>query len=178
MEIHQENMSMDSYISLFYEIFRRTAFSSREGEHSWAEHLAEQCVSYILKIDISRTAGHTPNEKRRKAVLRIRIRDPVPFWPLDPGSGMGKQSESGSGIRDEQPGSYFLELRNHFLGIKYLNSLMRMDTIRFGIRDGKKSVSGSGINIPDLLHWRIDYYFRIGIGVSELGLTTCCRQDL
>jgi hypothetical protein len=91
---------------------------------------------------------------------------------------MGKQSESGSGIRDEQPGSYFLELRNHFLGIKYLNSLMRMDTIRFGIRDGKKSVSGSGINIPDLLHWRIDYYFRIGIGVSELGLTTCCRQDL
>ncbi len=24
------------------------------------------------------------------AVLRIRIRDPVPFWPLDVGSGMGK----------------------------------------------------------------------------------------
>jgi hypothetical protein len=27
---------------------------------------------------------------------------------------MGKKSGSGSGIRDEQPGSYFLELRNHF----------------------------------------------------------------
>ncbi len=27
---------------------------------------------------------------------------------------MGKKSASGSGIRDEQPGSYFLELRNHF----------------------------------------------------------------
>jgi hypothetical protein len=25
-------------------------------------------------------------------VLRIRIRDLVPFWPLDPGSGMGKKS--------------------------------------------------------------------------------------
>jgi hypothetical protein len=35
-----------------------------------------------------------------------------------------------SGIRDEQPGSYFLELRSNFFGLKYLNSLMR-------IRDGK-----------------------------------------
>ncbi len=48
------------------------------------------------------------------AVLRIRIRDPGPFWPLDPGSGMDRKSASGSGFRDEQPGSYFLELRNHF----------------------------------------------------------------
>ncbi len=38
-----------------------------------------------------------------RAVLRIRIRDPVPFWPLDPGSGMGRKSASGSGIRNEQP---------------------------------------------------------------------------
>jgi hypothetical protein len=44
--------------------------------------------------------------------------DPLPFWPLDPGSGMGKKS--GSGIRNEQPGSYFLELRNHFLGLNYI----------------------------------------------------------
>jgi hypothetical protein len=28
---------------------------------------------------------------------------------------MGRKSTSGSGIRDEQPGSYFLELRNHFI---------------------------------------------------------------
>jgi hypothetical protein len=38
---------------------------------------------------------------------------------------MGRKSASGSGIRDEHPGSYFLELRNHFfvvLGIlKFLN---------------------------------------------------------
>jgi hypothetical protein len=30
---------------------------------------------------------------------------------------MGRKSASGSGIRDEQPGSYFLELRNHFFGL-------------------------------------------------------------
>jgi hypothetical protein len=35
---------------------------------------------------------------------------------LTSGSGMGRKSASGSGIQDEQPGSYFLELRNHFLG--------------------------------------------------------------
>ncbi len=28
------------------------------------------------------------------------IRDPVPFWPLDPGSGMGKKSGSGSGMNN------------------------------------------------------------------------------
>jgi hypothetical protein len=45
---------------------------------------------------------------------------------LTPGSGMGRKSASGSGIRNEQHGSYFLELRNHFFGLKYLNSLMRI----------------------------------------------------
>jgi hypothetical protein len=39
----------------------------------------------------------------------------VPFLPLDPGSRIGKKSRSGIRIRDEQPGSYFLELRNHIL---------------------------------------------------------------
>ncbi len=48
----------------------------------------------------------------------FRIRDLVPFLPLDPGSGMGKKSGSGSGIRDEHPGLYFRELRHweQFLG--------------------------------------------------------------
>jgi hypothetical protein len=60
---------------------------------------------------------------------------------------MGRKSASGSGIRDEQPGSYFLELRNHFFGLKYLNSLMRIRDPGWrqfgsGIRDGKKSNPG------------------------------------
>jgi hypothetical protein len=62
---------------------------------------------------------------------------------LTPGSGMDKKS--GSGIRNEQPGSYFLELRKHFLGLKYLNSLM-------WIRDPdcKKNLDpGSGNQDPD-----------------------------
>jgi hypothetical protein len=55
-------------------------------------------------------------------------------------------------IRDEQPRSYFLELRNHIFGltVKYLN---------YGIRNGKNSDPGwkkvgSGINIPEpQLNW-------------------------
>jgi hypothetical protein len=67
--------------------------------------------------------------------------DPVPFWPLDPGS--GAFLAPGSGIRDEQPWSYFRELGNHFFGLNHLNSLMRSRdkntgyaTLRVGL--GKK----------------------------------------
>jgi hypothetical protein len=61
---------------------------------------------------------------------------------------MGRKSASGSGIGDEQPGSYFLKLYTMFLvflGLKYLNSWMR-------IRDPGRRQFGSGINIPDLQH--------------------------
>jgi hypothetical protein len=64
--------------------------------------------------------------------------DPGSGGFLTPGSGMGKKAGSGSGIRNEQPGSYFLELRNQFFGLKYFNSLMR-------IRDEKNSDPGSGM---------------------------------
>jgi hypothetical protein len=52
---------------------------------------------------------------------------------------MGRKSASGSGIRDP----YFLELRNHFFRLKYLNSLMRIRDPGWrqfgsGIRDWKK----------------------------------------
>jgi hypothetical protein len=68
-----------------------------------------------------------------------RIRCLFDLWIQDPG---WIKSGSGSGIWNEQPGSYFLELINHFLGLKYLNSLMRS-----GIRiwDGKNSDLGTGI---------------------------------
>jgi hypothetical protein len=48
---------------------------------------------------------------------------------------MGKKSGSGIQIRDEQPRSYFRELRNHFFGIKILK-FFDADP-RSGIRDGK-----------------------------------------
>jgi len=64
-------------------------------------------------------------------------------WILD-----GRKSVSGSGIRDEQPGSYFLELRNHFFafwGVKILKFFDEDPGWRqfgSGIRDGKKSDPG------------------------------------
>jgi hypothetical protein len=69
---------------------------------------------------------------------------------LTPGSGLRdeRKSASGSGIRDEQPGSYFLELRNHFvafLGVKILKFFDEDPGWRqfgSGIRDGKKSDPG------------------------------------
>ncbi len=64
------------------------------------------------------------------------------FDPLDPGSGMGRKSASGSGIRDEQPGSYFLELRNHFLVVLGLKCGSGMETD--WIRDGKSRIWDPG----------------------------------
>jgi hypothetical protein len=61
---------------------------------------------------------------------------------------MAKKSGSGSGIRNEQPGSYFLELRNHFFEVKILkffDTNSRLKKFGSKIRDGKKSDLGSGI---------------------------------
>ncbi len=58
------------------------------------------------------------------------------------------------------PDHIFLELRNHFfafLGVKILKFFDEdpgsgMEQFGCGIRDGKKSDPGSGINIPDPQH--------------------------
>jgi hypothetical protein len=55
---------------------------------------------------------------------------------------MGRKSASGSGIRDEQPGSYFLELRNNFFGffgvkiLKFFDADPGLRQFGSGIRDG------------------------------------------
>jgi hypothetical protein len=64
---------------------------------------------------------------------------------------MGRRSASGSGIRDEQLGSYFLELRNNFFGyfgfkiLKFFDADpgSGMETVR--IRDPGWKKVGSGI---------------------------------
>jgi predicted component of viral defense system (DUF524 family) len=61
-------------------------------------------------------------------------------------SGMGRKSASGSGIRDEQSRSYFLELRNHFFVFFWVKILKFFDAdLGSGIRDGDSSDPGSGI---------------------------------
>jgi hypothetical protein len=77
------------------------------------------------------------------AVLRIRIRDPAPFLPLDMGSGMGKKSGSGSGSWMNNQDHISESLETIFWGLS--NFFM-------WILDGKKF--GSGINIPDPQHGR------------------------
>ncbi len=76
------------------------------------------------------------------------IWESVPFWPLDPGSGMGKNSDPGW-----TPGSYFRELWNHFFGLTYLNSLMRVRNPGWKTLGSVMVKFGSGINIPDPQHW-------------------------
>jgi hypothetical protein len=98
-------------------------------------------VSYSAVPDIS----HTTTKKHKEPVLRIRLRDPVPCRPLDP----GWVKKTRIRIRNEQPGSYFREHRNSFW-VKIHKFLTR-------IQDGKNSDSGwkklgSGINIPDPQH--------------------------
>jgi hypothetical protein len=78
----------------------------------WIAHInvSKQNVCYFLE----------------KKGLRIPIRDP------------GWVKKKRIRIRDEQPGSYFRELKRQFFGLKYLNSLV-------WIRDGKKLSPGSGM---------------------------------
>ncbi len=58
----------------------------------------------------------------------LRIRDPVPFWPLDPGSGKGIFWIPDLGSRIPSP--YFGEFSYNFLGKNLYNSL-KIDTIFF-----------------------------------------------
>jgi hypothetical protein len=53
--------------------------------------------------------------------LRIRIRGPVPFWPLDPGSGIGFFQIPDLGSRIPNP--YFWEHSDNFLSKKLYDSL-------------------------------------------------------
>ena len=78
----------------------------------------------------------------------LRIRDPGLGAFLTPVSGIrdGRKLASGSGIQDEQPGSYFLELRNHFFAFFFDEDPgSGMETVR--IRDPGWKKVGSGINI-------------------------------
>jgi hypothetical protein len=118
---------------------------------------------YFLKLHLH----HFSKIKSHKEVTKQHccgsgIRDWVPLRPLDPGSGMGRKSASGSGMNN--PDHIFKNIETIFilfLGLKYLNSLMRIRDPGWrqfgsGIRDRKKSDPGSGINIPDPQHCKTE----------------------
>ncbi len=71
---------------------------------------------------------------------------------------MGKRSGSGIWIRDEQLGSYFLELRNHFFGkiLKFIDADPGWKNLDPGSGMEKSRIRdpGPGIKIPDPQHWR------------------------
>ncbi len=96
----------------------RNSVHAEVQPYTYDDTLKRMMTLRTREIKASATLEADAQNKQVGSVLRIRIRDPVPFWPRDPGSGMGNKSGSGSGIRDEQPRSYFLELRNHFLGCR------------------------------------------------------------
>ncbi len=67
-----------------------------------------------------------PSQRSRKfsgPVLRIRIRDSVPFLPLDPGSGIGFSRSRIPDLVSWIPNPYFWELWDIFWGKKFYNAL-------------------------------------------------------
>ncbi len=76
---------------------------------SHARSVILQTLSWFKWIRILSDAQIRVTRVIKHAVLRIRIRDPVPFWPLDLGSGMGKKSGSGSGMNSPDHISESLE---------------------------------------------------------------------
>ncbi len=149
-------------------------------------------ASTRLPTGFEATQGLRSSRQHNNTVLRIRIWDPMPFWPLDPVSGMGRKSASRSGIRDEQPGSYFLELRNHFFGFYGVKILKffdadpgsGMETVRIrdpgwkkvgsGIRD-KHPGSGGGSPYRQQCTWRGS---RCGEQDDRCGSDSCCSLQV
>ena len=94
------------------------------------------------------------------SVLRIWIRDPGLGAFLTPGSGIrvpGWEKVS-IRIRDEQPGSYFLELRNHFFFAFFDVKILKFFDADLDPR--------SGINIPDPHHYLLPSVADPGSGIG------------
>jgi hypothetical protein len=90
---------------------------------------------------------------------------------LTPGSGIrdGRKSASGSGIQDEQPGSYFLELRTHFF------AFFRVKILKFFDED-----PGSGMETVQI---RDPGWKKVGSGmeksrIRDQGLTSRIRHTV
>jgi hypothetical protein len=84
-----------------------------------ADLLTVECRRVLCKALVTTLSVNVKNAGIcALSCVAVSVADPDPGSGafLTPGSGMGRKSASGLGIRDEQPGSYFLELINHFFG--------------------------------------------------------------
>jgi hypothetical protein len=79
----------------------------------------------------------------------IRIRIPLPFWPLDPGSGMGKKPGSRFGMNNPDRISESIETIFWVKILEFFDAdpVSGMEKIR--MRDGKVADPG----YPDPQHW-------------------------
>ncbi len=93
--------------------FQETNGLKKDGERQTNELEELRTANRSLQDQMSRLKqAVSPYIHNSQNVLRIR--DPVPFWSLDQGSGMGKKSRSGSGIND--PDHISDNLETIFLG--------------------------------------------------------------
>ncbi len=81
------------------------------------DHFQGYCAKSVHVLQVSSSVS----DPGSGASLTPWIRDPVPFWPLDPGSGIGLFRFPDLGSRN--PNSYFWELSDNLLGKKFYNSL-------------------------------------------------------
>ncbi len=97
-------------------------------------------------------------------VPSVAVRDPVPFWPLDPGSRMGKKLRSGSGLNILDHISESLEtifwVKQKLFDTDADPEFRNLFDPETGIRDTgwKNSNPGSAINIPDPQHCTHSYH--------------------
>ncbi len=104
-------------------------------------------------------------DKNTVEVLMIRIRDPV---PLDSRRVKYQDPDPGSGINIPKHISEGLE--KQILGKKYLNSMMRIRDPECFHPGSRMEKFGSGINIPDPLHWLTHEYKKriLSFGLGKL----------
>ncbi len=115
---HQADSARHSGIEacFMFRIWKFTFFCLLLFETTFTSYFKEKNV--ITKSQNRRNQGFSYRYYfclvKDPAVLRIRIRDPVPFWPLDPGSGIGffRIPDLGSRI----PNPYIWEHIENFFG--------------------------------------------------------------
>jgi hypothetical protein len=89
---------------------------------------------------------------------------------LTPGSGIGKNSGSGSGVNNRDHNSESLKTIFWVKTLKFFDVDPGSGMEKIWIRDGKKSDPGSGVNIPDPQHWQWGHTF--GLLPEALGPVT------